>query len=84
MAARGDALFDSDDSEADWEGFAADEVGRGTELDDRRVNLSDIEVSSVGSSDLSDFGLPEDEIIGPAAGGRADVAQIARGAPGCS
>ena len=45
----------SDDSGADWEGFVADDLLQAANLDGNDARLSDIEVSSVNNSNLSDL-----------------------------
>ncbi len=47
--------FGSDDLGMDWEGFAPDDIQQAVNLEGNDVRLSDIEVSSVNSSDLSDL-----------------------------
>jgi hypothetical protein len=61
MAAVANALFDSDDSDGDWEGFPAQDIPENAGIDGRDINFSDIEVSSVNSSDLSDFSEGEND-----------------------
>ncbi len=64
MAAAAGLNFDSDDSGADWEGFEEDDLPLAAYLDRNDVpvsrDLSDIEVSSVNSTDLSDLGAVSD------------------------
>ena len=47
--------WDSDVSGGEWDGFTADDIEVSRNLERENPNLSDIEVSEVNSTDLSDF-----------------------------
>ena len=71
-----DSLSEGNSNISDFMGFTeqdlADNISKGV---DSEPNSSDIEVSSIGSSDISDFGESEDETVN----GDANVLNVPQG-----
>ena len=60
---QGNIDFNSDEN-SDFKGFNSDDIGdRESIVPDSEPGTSDIDISSVGSSDLSDLGEEEDENV---------------------